>query len=108
MMLTLLAYHMSLMSMLLMRTVKLRSHLYSVCLVRIEALSSLNLESYGKYIVHQVKESLYQSSLKNLEGVWLGVPVILPSGMKRWWVSSSFELIIHSKTPGLPFMPPSI
>ena len=45
--------------MLLMRTVKPRSHLYSVCLVRIEALSSLILALYGKCTARQVREALY-------------------------------------------------
>ena len=58
-MLTLRAYHVSVMSVLLMRTVKSRSHLYNVCLVHIESLSRLSLALYGKFIACQVKEALY-------------------------------------------------
>ena len=59
MMLALLACYMGLMPMLLMRTVKPRFHLYGVCLVRIEALSSLSFALCGEYIFRQVKEALH-------------------------------------------------
>ena len=61
MMMAQLACRMSLVSMFLMRTVKLHIHPYSVYLNRTGALSILNLESCSKYIVRQVKKSLYQA-----------------------------------------------